>query len=307
MNGDNNNANSTSTPSTPNMYVAPVQSPRTPSTPSTPTRRDVQEHWSDVNHSDVDLLDMDIPSISDIEIESPILARARAPETPEVLDLFGEDSGLDSDDPRDDYFQEILQEEWRRRDAMQDNISTASESEDDEVRIPCPASPTRLREKAEWHPVQEDEEEQPDKYGQEDEEWEQGRVQDYPEGDPDESRQRWWKATIFSDYRDDSQRDVCFAVEYFERIFNRLLLLAGLISAVMGIEICPRTHRIHAHIILGFSNAKKYSSLKKKLGDGQLRYLLTDDQIISWYDYVVKTFSKILHPKKILRYGEVKC
>ncbi|CBK21221.2 uncharacterized protein [Blastocystis hominis] len=278
-----------------------------PSTPSTPTRRDVTEHWSDVNNSDVDLLDMDIPSISDIEIESPILARrAPLPQEPDTLELLGEDSGLDSDDPNDDYFQEMLREEWRRRDAMEDNMSTASESEDDEVRVPCPTSPTRLREKAQWHPIPEDDEEQPDKYGQEDEDWEQGRVQDYPEGDPDESRHRWWKATIFSDYRDDSQREVCFAVEYFERIFNRLLLLAGLICAVMGIEICPKTHRIHAHIILGFSSAKKYSALKKKLGDGQLRYLLTDDQIISWYDYVVKTFSKILHPKKILRYGEGK-
>ena len=74
----------------------------------------------------------------------------------------------------------------------------------------------------------------------------------------------------------------------------------------MGIEICPKTHRIHAHLILGFSHAKKYSSLKKKLGNGKLRYLLTDDQIISWYDYVVKTFSKVIHPKKILRYGEDK-
>lgn len=307
MNGDNstNSNKSTNTEST-DMYTTPVSSPRTPSTPDTPTRRDVTEHWSDVNNSDVDLLDMDIPSISDIEIESPILARARAPQEPDTLELLGEDSGLDSDDPNDQYFQEMLQEEWRRRDAMQDQISTASESEDDVVRVPCPASPTRLREKAEWHPLPEDDEEEQDKYGQEDEAWEQGRTPDYAEGDPDESRHRWWKATIFSDYRDDSQREVCFAVEYFERVFNRLLLLAGLICAVMGIEICPKTHRIHAHLILGFSHAKKYSSLKKKLGDGQLRYLLTDDQIISWYDYVVKTFSKVIHPKKILRYGEGK-
>lgn len=74
----------------------------------------------------------------------------------------------------------------------------------------------------------------------------------------------------------------------------------------MGIEIYPKTHRIHAHLILGFNNAKEYSSLKKKLGDNQLRYLLTDNQIISWYDYVAKSFSKIIHPKKILRYGEEK-
>ena len=74
----------------------------------------------------------------------------------------------------------------------------------------------------------------------------------------------------------------------------------------MGIEICPNTHRIHTHLILGYNKAKKYSSLKKKLGDNQLRYLLTDNQIISWYDYVVKSFSKIIHPKKILRYGEGK-
>ena len=78
MNGDNSTNSNKSTEST-DMYTTPVSSPRTPSTPDTPTRRDVTEHWSDVNNSDVDLLDMDIPSISDIEIESPILARARPP------------------------------------------------------------------------------------------------------------------------------------------------------------------------------------------------------------------------------------
>ena len=156
MNADNNNSlnNSTNTSTdTPDMYVTPVQSPREPSTPDTPTRRDVTEHWSDVNNSDVDLLDMDIPSISDIEIESPILKRAQAQEQPEIINLAGEDSGMDSDDPNDDYFQEMLQEEWRRRDAMQDNISTASESEEDTLKIPCPTSPTRPQEVAQWHPL----------------------------------------------------------------------------------------------------------------------------------------------------------
>ena len=104
MNSDNTSNNNTNTEST-DMYTTPVSSPRTPSTPDTPTRRDVTEHWSDVNNSDVDLLDMDIPDISDIEIESPILARARPPQEPDTLELLGEDSGLDSDDPNDQYFQ----------------------------------------------------------------------------------------------------------------------------------------------------------------------------------------------------------
>lgn len=204
-----NNGNDSTFNTSTDMYLTLVSSPRAPSTPDTPTRRDVQEHWSDVNKSDVDLLDMDISDISGIEIESPILSRTRTREEPEVVDLTGEDSDMDSDNPADDYFQEMLQEEWRRRDAMQNQVSKASESEDDESRIPCPASPTRLREVAEWHPLPENEEDEPDKYGQEDEEWEQGRVKNYEEGNPAEARHRWWKATIFSDYRDDSQREVC--------------------------------------------------------------------------------------------------
>ena len=260
--------------------------------------------------------DLEDLEISDIEIESPVLTRTRTQE-PEIIDLTNDISSIESFE--DSLYNKIIQverecrrEREEREARRQDEISTESESEEDVVRVPCPASPRRLREVAQWHPLPEEDDEEDgqlrpeEKYGMEDEEWETGRAPDYKDVNPDETRHRWWKATIFSDYRNDSQKEVCFAVEYFEGIFNKILLLAGLICAVMGIEICPKTQRIHAHLILGFRDAKKYSTLKKKIGEGQLRYLTTNDEIISWYEYVIKLFSKIFHPKKVLRWGEDK-
>lgn len=284
------------------FMTTPVSSPKLPSTPKTPER----------------------PKRNDLE-DLPILTRTR--EEPEIIDLTNDVSSISS--YQDSLYDEIIrcEEECRQRREkeeaeLEDLISTASEmEEEDEVRIPCPASPTKLTQKAQWHPLpkdsdeeeseeeeseEEDGEKKPqEKYSIEDEPWETGRVPDY-EGDADVERHRWWKSTIFSDYRDDNQREVCFAVEYFEAIFTRLLALTNLICLVMGIEACPRTHRIHAHLILGFRQAKKYSTLKKKLGEGQLRYLTTTDEIISWYEYVIKLFSKIAHPKNTLRWGEDK-
>ena len=276
------------------FVTTPVSSPKVPSTPRTPERPKKR-----------DLEDL---AISDIEIESPILKRTRTRDEPEIIDLTNDVSSISSFE--DSLYNEIVrcEEEWKK----QDKLSTESESEDDILRIPCPVSPKKLTQKAQWHPLPEESDEEDgelkprEKYGMEDEEWETGREPDYKDVNPDEQRHRWWKSTIFSDYRDDNQREVCFAVEYFESIFQKILLLAGLICAVMGIEVCPRTHRIHAHLILGFRDAKKYSTLKRKIGDGQLRYLTTTDEIISWYEYVIKLFSKIIHPKKVLRWGEDK-
>ena len=285
------------------FVTTPVSSPKLPSTPRTPERPKKR-----------DLEDL---SISDIEIESPILKRTRTREEPEIIDLTMEPEVIDLTNDvssissfEDSLYNEIIrcEEEARKQDAL----STDSESIDNILRIPCPVSPKKLTQKAQWHPLPEEDDEEDgelkpvEKYGMEDEDWETGKTPDYKDVNPDEARHRWWKSTIFSDYRDDSQKEVCFAVEYFENIFQKILLLAGLICAVMGIEICPKTHRIHAHLILGFNQAKKYSTLKRKIGDGQLRYLTTTDEIISWYEYVIKSFSKIIHPKKVLRWGEDK-
>ena len=293
MNSDNNNK-------TANMNTTPVSSPKIPTTPKTPTRTRTRRH---------DLEDLEI---SDIELESPVLARTRLPQMPEIIDLTKDVSSIDSD-----FENESVNNALKKRDQeeaeIEDGLSTDSEEEEHEVRRPCPASPTRLTELAQWHPLPEESDEEQDgekkpveKYGEEDEDWETGKVKDYEGCDPDESRHRWWKSTIFSDYRDDNQREICMAVEYFESVFNMLLRLTHLICIVMGIEACPKTHRIHAHVLLGFKEAKKYSTLKRKIGYGQLRFLLTNDQIISWHDYVIKVFSKVMHPKRVLRWGEDK-
>ena len=251
-------------------------------------------------------------SISDIE--SPVLYPTPTCTQVPIIDLT-----KDSSDEEEEYDLDndpILRavEECRREieeAKRQDTIPTASESEsseDDKIRIPCPASPTRLREKQQWHPLPEavDSDEEETKDPNEDEKWERGEVPDYSGTDPDESRHRWWKVTIFSDYTDNNPKEICRAVEYFENIFGAMLKLASLICAVMGIEICPRTHRIHAHVLLGFKNSKAYTTLKNKIGQCQLRYLTTDLEIIAWYEYVVKAFSKIDHPKRVLRFGEDK-
>ena len=296
MNSDNNN-------NTANMNTTPVSSPKIPTTPKTPARARAR-----------DLEDLEI---SDIELESPVLARAQArlPQVPEIIDLTNDVSSIDSD-----FENESVNNALKKRDQedaeIEDGLSTDSEDSEDSERaviIPCPASPTRLVELAQWHPLPEDSDDEEygekkpiNKYSQEDPDWETGKVQDYKDGNPDETRHHWWKSTIFSDYTDNNQKEICLAVDYFEEVFQAILKLAGIICAIMGIEICPTTHRIYAHILLGFKAAKRYTTLKRKIGNGQLRYLLTDDQIISWYDYVIKSFSKINHPKRVLRWGEDK-
>ena len=244
---------------------------------------------------------------------SPILSCTHAPTQISTIDLTGDsESDSESDIDNDPLWKEV--EEYRRRleekeAKRQDTIETDSESDAPTQIIPCPASPTKVRELAQWHPLPEDlgdNGEENTKFSQEDEAWERGEVLDYLRSSPDDTTHRWWKATVFSDYTDNNQKEICMAVEYFESIYASILKIASIICAVMGIEICPKTHRIHAHIIMGFLNAKAYTTLRNKIGISQIRWLTTDQEIIGWYDYVVKAFSKITHPRRILRYGEDK-
>ena len=276
---------------------------------------DLTKDDTDARTHEEEIIDLTNSDQSDMEEEpmSPILSCTHAPTQLSTIDLK-KDSVSDSEsDIEDDQLWKAV-EEYRRRleekeAKRQDTIETDSESDEPTQIIPCPTSPTKVRELAQWHPLPEDlgdDGEENSKFSQEDEAWERGEVLDYLRSNPDDTRHRWWKATVFSDYTDNNQKEICMAVEYFESIYATILRIASIICAVMGIEICPKTHRIHAHIIMGFLNAKAYTTLKNKIGISQIRWLTTDQEILGWYDYVVKAFSKISHPRRILRYGEDK-
>ena len=140
---------------------------------------------------------------------------------------------------------------------------------------------------------------------EEDKQWERGEVPDFEKPEEYDTKHRWWKITVFPTSKGTlhSQRAVCRWVNEVKVMIQKILHLANIICCIVGIERCPNTDELHAHMLLGFSDSVRYRTIKNILRGAQIRYLEGDLAILSWYRYVVKAFSKIDHPDRVIQWG----
>ena len=278
MNGNNDNKEvmekmSLETPTTSQT------SPDYPSTPDTPNRRDV----AGIRDTDITDLDLDLDlHLSDIPYDEDSLDRT-----------FIQDSDSDSD----------LSEKEK---ADLDSPVLAIIPRGPNGHLAAPASPTRVTQLPERRDIPEPSNVDFDDpvLAQEDENWEQGREVDYTEYMGD-NKHRWWKITWFPsifDTNNTRERINQFA-DHMKYIMQQFLLLANIICCIIGIEICPKTGKLHTHILLGFKDSVRYNTIKNILQFAQIRFLPTDQAILLWYDYVIKAFSKIDHPDRVMMWG----
>ena len=278
MNGNNNNKEVMEKMS----LETPSQSQTSqdyPSTPDTPQRRDV----NGIRNTSITDLDLDLDlHLSDIPYDEDSLDRT-----------FIQDS--DSD----------LQPSEKEKTDL-DSPVLAILPRGPNGHLAAPASPRKVTQLAERRDIPEPSNVDFDDpiLQQEDENWEQGRELDYsqPMG---ENKHRWWKLTWFPGTYDPnpSREKISNFIDYMKDKMQQLLLLANIICCIVGIEICPKTGNLHTHILLGFKDSVRYSTIRKILSFAQIRHLPTDQAIIWWYDYVVKAFSKVDHPDRVLMWG----
>ena len=276
MNGNNDNKEvmekmSLETPTTSQT------SPDYPSTPDTPNRRDVNG-IRDTSITDLDL-DLDL-HLSDIPYDEDSLDRT-----------FIQDSDSDtSEKGRADLDSPVL----------------AILPRGPNGHLAAPASPRKVTQLTERRNIPEPSDVDFDDpiLSQEDENWEQGREPDYAQAMGD-NKHRWWKITWFPPwYEANPSKDaITDFVHMMKMAMENFLLLANIICCIIGIEICPKAGRLHSHILLGFKDSVRYSTIKNILHHSQIRHLVTDQAVILWYDYVVKAFSKINHPDRTMMWG----
>lgn len=276
MNGNNDNKEvmekmSLETPTTSQM------SPDYPSTPDTPERRDV----NGIRNTSITDLDLDL-HLSDIPYDEDSLDRT-----------FIQDSDSDLDTSE-------------KEKADLDSPVLAILPRGPNGHLAAPASPRKVTQLPEHRRIPEPSNVDFDDpiLSQEDENWEQGLEPDYAQA-MGENKHRWWKITWFPPwYEANPSKDAITDFVYMmKKAMENFLLLANIICCIIGMEICPKTGRLHAHILLGFKDSVRYNTIKKILLCSQIRHLLTDQAIVFWYDYVVKAFSKIDHPDRVMMWG----
>ena len=120
-------------------------------------------------------------------------------------------------------------------------------------------------------------------------------------------RKRWWKYTGFCpEYMTD--RPYNEQVDWImTNIFEKIRKMTGLNFTVLGIEVCPETHRVHCHALLYFDTDKRFNTLKKEL-PGQWQWLESNrgtsvsQAILNWYNYVIKSRTKKNTGREIQRW-----
>ena len=284
MNANNgNNTNNTQEEQKMNLETPTTSqsTPTYPSTPSTPERRDAKDK------SDLDL------DISDINLEEDTF----------LLNMSDSDLLLTPKNRTDSDLDLLLSGD---KDSDLDSPVLAILPRGPNGHLAAPASPRRTTELAEHHEIPEPSNVDFDDpiLLQEDEKWERGQEADYsqPMG---ENKHRWWKATWFprSYEPNPSRSQVIDFIQYIKIAMEQLLLLKNIICCIFGIEICPKTGELHTHVLMGFSDSIRYQTIRNILTFAQVRFLPTDQAIVMWYDYVVKAFSKVDHPDRVIMWG----
>lgn len=294
MNADNgNNTNNTQEEQKMSLETPTTSqsTPTYPSTPDSPRREDAKKELDSG-------LDLDLPEFNEDDI-SMIPLYPDSVEDAMLLDTPEEDIDSDSSLPIDIGLSDS--------DSDSDSPMSPILVRGPNGNLAAPASPTKVTQLKEWKPIPQprEEEEQDPVLQEEDEAWEQGQVRDFQTPEQEQQKHRWWKMTIFPPLisREIDNRMLCYYVSECKKYMQALLELANIICCIMGMEICPKTGRFHAHLLLGFSDAVRYSTIKNILRFAQLRFLEGDAAILRWYQYVIKAFSKIDHPDRIMQYG----
>lgn len=121
-------------------------------------------------------------------------------------------------------------------------------------------------------------------------------------------RKRWWKLTAFCP---EGFKDTPYEMQVTwltANVFTKLRHMNGVNFAVMGIEVCPETERVHCHALVYFDVDKRFNTLKKELPIGQWQWLDSNrggsisQAILNWYRYVIKTRTKRNTGKEIVRW-----
>ena len=284
MNADNgNNTNNTQEEQKMSLETPTTSqsTPTYPSTPSTPERRDAKDK------SDLDL------DISDINLEEDTF----------LLNMSDSDLLLTPKNRTDSDLDLLLSGD---KDSDLDSPVLAILPRGPNGHLAAPASPRKVTQLPEHQNIPEpsDVDFEDPILQQEDERWERGSEPDYPVP-AGENKHRWWKVTWFPSFieTDMTRNKIMQFVDHMKFLMQKLLLLRNIICCIMGIEICPKTGNLHTHILLGFKDSVRYNTIKNILQYAQIRHLLTDQAILFWYDYVVKAFSKIDHPDRVMMWG----
>ena len=188
------------------------------------------------NNSDVELLSLETPSVSE-EITYPTTPSSAALPSNDTASINSDDAALLEDDlfltPEPE--SPILATENQLK-----RWADANPGAPKRRRAASPASPQRVTELPQWNPTPAEEDETD--YGQHDA-WERGEEEDYPASQQEASKHRWWKVTYMTDYTDFCQKEICMAVDYLKYYYQQLLEITSIICLIMGIEICPTTKK----------------------------------------------------------------
>lgn len=257
---------------------------------------DNSDNLSTINNSDVELLSLETPTTSE-EITYPTTPSSAALPSTDTASINSDDAALLDDD---NFLTPEPESPVLASNNQLKRWAEANPGAPKRRRVASPASPQKVTELPQWNPTPAEEDETD--YGQHDA-WERGEEEDYPASQQEASKHRWWKVTYMTDYTDFCQKEICMAVDYLKYYYQQLLEITSIICLIMGIEICPTTKKVHAHLLIGLNESMRYSTMKKYVKNAQLRHLQGDPAIVTWYDYVVKAFSKIIHPNRIMMWG----
>ena len=254
------------------------------------------DNLSIINNSDVELLSLETPSTTET-ITYPSTPTSAALPSDETASINSDDAALlDDENFLTPELETAIEEEENKLKRWAESNPGAPKRR----RVASPASPQKVTQLPQWNPTPAEDDEEEDR---DHDAWERGEEEDYSSSQQESSKHRWWKVTYMTDYTDMCQREICMAVDFLKSFYQKLLEITSLICLIMGIEICPTTKKVHAHLLIGLNESMRYATMKRYVNNAQLRHLQGDAAIVAWYDYVVKAFSKVIHPNRIMMWG----
>lgn len=138
---------------------------------------------------------------------------------------------------------------------------------------------------------------------QRDKEWENGLVDDIVRITDYNKKKCFWKGTYFGPYEEKQCEEDILSI--YDRLFKLLVSLTNSIFVVLGIEKCPFTGRHHCHILVEFSEGKRYQTIKNVIPNARWRFLDGEKAVRDWYQYVVKTRTKIPHSRSVMTWEKM--